>query len=203
MLKYAPTNEQEVVFLFAYISEKLGYTVKRVQTEFPDCILIDKNNNELKVEFEFKSNHFNLHKHNISKCDAVITWEDDINLRDKIKVIELKDFFSNLLQNPDIKIEERGVSITEEGLCLIAKGEADKNNLTKLFSRYHLKEREKEPIRFVARLIINGGEPEVKDGKIFLRKPIDMQEFNYSVSKNKDVLNQAKTLLKKIGFDFG
>jgi len=30
MLKYAPTNEQEVVYLFGFICEKLNYTIERI-----------------------------------------------------------------------------------------------------------------------------------------------------------------------------
>lgn len=202
MLKYAPSNEQEVVTLFAYVCKQLGYTIKRVQAEFPDCFIIDKDNNEIRAEFEFKTNHFRLHKHDITKCDMVIAWEDDINLGSKIKVLELKKFFPHLEENKDIVAKTKGATATEEGLTLIAKGEADKEHLSILFNKYHQKERQKEPIRFVARLITNGGEPYVKDGKIMLRKPFDTQNIKYSVSGDKTAISQATALLKQIGLDF-
>lgn len=202
MLKYAPTNEQEVVFLFAYLCEKSDYKIKRVQTEFPDCFIIDKDGKEIRAEFEFKSSHFYLHKHDITKCDMIIAWEDDIHLHGKIKVLELKQFFPNLEENKDIVAKTKGATATEQGLCLIAKGEADKNNLATLFNKYHFKERNKEPVRFIARLITNGGDPFVKDGKITLRKPLDTQEMNYAVSENEVALTQAKSLLRQIGLDF-
>jgi hypothetical protein len=202
MLQYAPVNEQEVVFLFAYVCNKLGYTIKRLQTEFPDCILIDKNNNELRTEFEYMSSHFIYHRHDISKCDMIITWKDDKNLKNRIKVIELKEYFPFLRINKKRMAEAGHISITLQGLCLILEGEADRNNLSELFKKYNEKERTKEPIRFIARLIMNGGEPFIEDGKIVLRKPIDLQTIKYSVSKNKSVLNQARRILEQIGVDF-
>lgn len=199
MLKYAPTNEQEIVFLFAYICKELGYTIKRLQTEFPDCILMDRDNKELRAEFEYASSNFILHKHPISKCDIVIAWKDDINLKDKIKVIALKEYFPDLPKNPDVKIEDKRVNKTIEGLRLIATGEANKENLFELFKKYHPKEREREPIRFIARLIINGGEPYIKNRKVALRRPIDIQKIRYSVSKKTNVLNEAKRILQQLG----
>ena len=202
MLKYAPTNEQEIVYLFARISDKLNLTIKRIQTEFPDCLAIDQNGKEIKIEFEFYTINFNLHKHDISKCDMVIAWADDINLKEKIKVIELCKYFPNLHPDPVETAYNPPPNRTIEGLRIIAKGEANKDNLTKLFKTYHQKERQKEPIRFIARLITNGGDPYVKDRKIYLHKPIDLQTIKYSVSKDKKVLDEAKKILKQVGFDF-
>ncbi len=202
MLKYIPTNEQEVVTLFAYLSEKLGYTIKRVQTEFPDCFLIDKDGRELRAEFEFKSSHFYLHKHDITKCDMIIAWEDDIDLNSKICVLELRQHCPNLEENKDVAAQNKGATATEEGLLLIARGEADKEHLSALFGKYHLKEREKEPVRFIARLFTNGGDPYIKDGKIVLNKPLKTQQMKYSVSKDAVALNQARELLRQIGLDF-
>jgi hypothetical protein len=36
-LAYAPVNEAGVVFAFGLAARKLGFTVHRIQTEFPDC----------------------------------------------------------------------------------------------------------------------------------------------------------------------
>ncbi|MBA7530698.1 hypothetical protein ES705_22908 [subsurface metagenome] len=41
-MMYAPTNEQGVVFLFANISNDLGFKVENVQTAFPDCTALRK-----------------------------------------------------------------------------------------------------------------------------------------------------------------
>jgi len=36
-LRYAPLNEQGVVYLFALVADKLGFTVEAIGTKFPDC----------------------------------------------------------------------------------------------------------------------------------------------------------------------
>jgi hypothetical protein len=200
MLLYSPVNEQEVVFLFARICDELNLKIKRVKTEFPDCIAIDKDGNETRIEFELYSSNFLLHKHPLAGCNLLVTWVDDIDLKGRIKVLELKEYFPHL--TPEKTSYNKRINKTIEGLRLIAKGEASRDNLLELFKTYHPKEREKEPIRFIARLIINGGEPFIKDGKIALRKPIDLQMIKYSVSKNKNALNQAKKILEQIGLDF-
>jgi len=198
MLNYAPTNEQEVVYLFAFVCEKLNFTVDRVQTDFPDCILIDENKNTIKAEFEFRTTNFIIHKHPIDECDLVIAWQDDCNLKEKIKVIELYKFFPNLQNNPNVNIEDTKVNKTLEGLSLILRDEASKENLEELFQKYHIKEQAKEPVRFVARLIQNGGGPYIQNGKLRLKNSINQSEIKYGVSNNTEAMQKAVDLLKEL-----
>ena len=198
MLNYAPTNEQEVVYLFSFVCEKLNFTVDRVQTDFPDCILIDENKNIIKAEFEYRTSNFIIHKHPIDECDLVIAWQDDCNLKEKIQVIELYKFFPNLQNNPNVNIEDIKVNKTLEGLSLILRDEANKENLEKLFSKYHIKEQIKEPIRFVARLIQNGGEPYVESERLKLKNSINKSEIKYGVSNNTEPMQQAVQILDKL-----
>lgn len=91
-LLFEPDNEQEVVFLFTKIHERLGFKyIKTMQITYPDCIAIDENGNEIRIEFEFKSSRFN---HNLAGCDLIICWEHDDKLCTK-RVICLKDVLKN------------------------------------------------------------------------------------------------------------
>jgi hypothetical protein len=198
MLNYIPTNEQEVVYLFAFVCEKLNYTVDRVQTDFPDCILSDSSGNKIKAEFEYRTSNFIIHGHPIDECDLVIAWQDDCNLQEKIKVIELYKYFPDLQNNPDINTEDIKINKTLEGLALILRDEANKENLEELFQRYHIKEQAKEPVRFVARLIQNGGEPYIENGKLKLKNNINKEEMKYGVSNNTEAMQQAASILEAL-----
>ncbi len=201
MLMHEPENEQGVVFLFSIICDCLKWKIKRIQTEFPDCFAIDEEGKEIRIEFELFTSNFILHGHDITKCDAVVAWLDDINLSRKIKVIEIKKYFPDLLPlktDYDVRINK-----TLEGLRLILKGEANKENLAKLFATYHFKEREKEPLRFIARLIANGGDPYIEDNKLDLRnKNIDWKTIRYSVAKEETAMARAREILNQIGIVF-
>jgi len=65
-LRYAPINEQGVVFLFGMIARELNFVVESVHNPFPDCIakrLVDgrrRHWREVKIEFEFQSLNFSL-----------------------------------------------------------------------------------------------------------------------------------------------
>ena len=66
-LVFAPMNEQGVVYLFGALSERLGFLVLRVQTEFPDCEamrVVDGNRMQrVRIEFEYESRNFLRHMH--------------------------------------------------------------------------------------------------------------------------------------------
>jgi hypothetical protein len=75
----APVNEMGVVFLFGAVSERLGFWVLRIQTEFPDCEalrMIDEDRCQLvKVEFEHQSRNFLKHMHKVDECDVLVCWK--------------------------------------------------------------------------------------------------------------------------------
>jgi len=80
-LQYEPGNEQEVVFLFGMLAQELGFSVESVQEGFPDCVA----NRQLKggrwqrvlIEFELLSSNFQMHGHDITKCDLIVCWKHD------------------------------------------------------------------------------------------------------------------------------
>ncbi len=91
-----PANEQEVVFLFAKLHEKLGVsTITKVQTKYPDVHAIDEKGNALKIELELLASNFLDHDHNPSGCDWVVCWEDNLGKEwphKSIQVKQLRDF---------------------------------------------------------------------------------------------------------------
>lgn len=79
-LRFAPVNEQGVVYLFGMISHELGFLIESIRTEFPDCEgkrCFDKQDNRwehVRIEFEYKSSHFKEHGHNENDCDIIVCW---------------------------------------------------------------------------------------------------------------------------------
>ncbi len=100
-LRFAPINEQGVVYLFGMISHELGYMIESIRTDYPDCEgkrCFDKENNKwehVQIEFEYKSSNFREHGHNPEQCDIIVCWEHDwkncpveiLELRSVIKYI--------------------------------------------------------------------------------------------------------------------
>lgn len=91
-IKYAPENEQGVVFLFAKLMEKVGFEkIVEIGRPFPDCTAINRSGKQVKIEFEYLSHNFITHKHNPKKCDCIICWKDDSKNNNKLpKIIELR-----------------------------------------------------------------------------------------------------------------
>jgi hypothetical protein len=94
-LRFAPINEQGVVYLFGMISHELGHLIESVRTEYPDCEgkrCFDKDKNQwehIQIEFEYKSSNFLSHGHNPSQCDLIVCWDHDWQ-NCPIEVLELK-----------------------------------------------------------------------------------------------------------------
>lgn len=100
-LVYAPTNEQGVVFLFGKVAHEFGMYVELIRTGYPDCIakrFIGKDKwEDVKIEFEFKSYDFFIHKHNPEDADMIVCWEHDWEECPKsIEVLELKNEITKL-----------------------------------------------------------------------------------------------------------
>lgn len=101
-LRYAPLNEQGVVYLFAMISKELGFTIEAIRTAFPDCVgkreIKGKRGRleDVDIEFEYKSSDFLKHRHNIKGCNIIVCWEHDwkdcpievISLRNEVERLE-------------------------------------------------------------------------------------------------------------------
>ena len=92
-LVFAPVNEQGVVYLFGALSERLGFLVLRIQTEFPDCeamrVVEGNRMQPVKIEFEFESRNFLAHMHPADKCDLIVCWSHNW-LECPLEVVELK-----------------------------------------------------------------------------------------------------------------
>ena len=94
-LRYAPINEQGVVYLFGMVSSKLGLIVEAIQSVYPDCEAkrcLDRQQHRwqhVRIEFEFKSSNFREHGHDPAGCDLIVCWEHDWPTC-PVEVIELR-----------------------------------------------------------------------------------------------------------------
>jgi Homing endonuclease associated repeat len=77
-LIHGPMNESGVIYLFGTLSEKMGFVVTRIQTEFPDCEamrLVEEDRwQRVRIEFEYESRNFLKHMHKASECDLIVCW---------------------------------------------------------------------------------------------------------------------------------
>ena len=93
-LRYAPTNELGVVFLFSHLAHKWRLRVDAIQAGFPDCTAYQKihgREKRVRIEFEFKSRNFISHKHDPSKCDWIVCWEHNWpDIPPHLQVVELR-----------------------------------------------------------------------------------------------------------------
>jgi hypothetical protein len=100
-LRYAPVNEQGVVYLFGMISRELGFLIESVRTDFPDCEGKRYLNSEgtklqhVRIEFEYKSSNFAEHGHDAEKCDLIVCWIHDWE-DCPLEVLELKSTLTSL-----------------------------------------------------------------------------------------------------------
>ena len=101
-LAHELVNEMGVVYLFGMLSERLGYVVTRIQSEFPDCEAFREvapgRWQRVRIEFEFESRNFLFHKHNPKKCDVIVCWKHNwAECPANIEVIELSSIMKRLL----------------------------------------------------------------------------------------------------------
>lgn len=90
-LDYEPNNEQGVVYLFSHLARKrFGLHIERVQAGFPDCVAY-RAGKRVRVEFEFRSRNFALHRHDPKGCDWIVCWIHDWPAKpDHLHIIELR-----------------------------------------------------------------------------------------------------------------
>ncbi|HET6843140.1 MAG TPA: hypothetical protein VFK06_15905 [Candidatus Angelobacter sp.] len=94
-LIYEPVNEAGVIFVFGRLAEKLGIHVERMQTGFPDCEAMREVETgkwqRVRIEFEFESRNFLVHKHQPEGCDIIICWTHNWpECPSHLEVVELK-----------------------------------------------------------------------------------------------------------------
>ena len=76
---HEPLNELGVVFAFGMVARRLGFSVLRFQSAFPDCEALREvvrgQLQRMKLEFEYESRNFLRHGHKIDGCDAIVCWK--------------------------------------------------------------------------------------------------------------------------------
>jgi hypothetical protein len=93
-LAYEPVNEAGVIFLFGIIGLRLGFHVERLQAGFPDCEAVREIQpgkwQRVRVEFEFESRNFLIHRHPAGQCDVIVCWRHNwSDCPSNLEVIEL------------------------------------------------------------------------------------------------------------------
>ncbi len=70
-LSCAPVNELGVVYLFGVLHDTFDLKIESIQAGFPDCIARRKIKHnrweEVRIEFEFESRSFEVHRHDPSR----------------------------------------------------------------------------------------------------------------------------------------
>lgn len=105
-LRFAPINEQGVVYLFGMISRELGFLIESLRTDYPDCEgkrCVDQERQRwehVRIEFEYQSNNFREHGHQPDDCDLIVCWIHDWP-ECPIEVLELKSQLKFLSNRPN------------------------------------------------------------------------------------------------------
>ncbi|MFM7052760.1 MAG: EVE domain-containing protein, partial [Planctomycetota bacterium] len=90
----APVNEMGVVCLFTDWARKHQVRIDTVRAAFPDCIAWVKaggQEQQVRIEFEFRSRNFRTHKHDPAGCDWIVCWEHDwADCPESLRVLELR-----------------------------------------------------------------------------------------------------------------
>ncbi|HKV95597.1 MAG TPA: hypothetical protein VJW20_23835 [Candidatus Angelobacter sp.] len=108
-MAHAPTNETGVMFAFGVLAPRLGFVVKRWQTEFPDCLAVREMAKgqwqDVNVELEMYSRNFVAHRHDSKRCDVIVCWEHNWpDCPEWIEVIELKKVVEEMeTKNPPLR----------------------------------------------------------------------------------------------------
>jgi hypothetical protein len=90
-LDYEPENELGVIYLFSALARsRFGLHIERVRAGYPDCIGY-RHGKRIRIEFEYKSKNFRIHKHDPRKCDWLVCWIHDWpGAPEKIRIVELR-----------------------------------------------------------------------------------------------------------------
>jgi len=100
-LRFAPINEQGVVYVFGVISRELGFLIESIGTDYPDCEgkrCVDPSKQRwehILIEFEYQRSNFREHGHSPEDCDLIVCWIHDWE-DCPIEVLELRSQISYL-----------------------------------------------------------------------------------------------------------
>ncbi|MBM3537183.1 MAG: hypothetical protein FJX55_05045 [Alphaproteobacteria bacterium] len=95
---HEPVNEQGVVLLFGAVARELGFAIERASDAFPDCEAKRRRGDvweRVRIEFEFASRNFQVHRHDPARCDLIVCWEDNWP-EARLEVIALKTELARL-----------------------------------------------------------------------------------------------------------
>jgi hypothetical protein len=93
-LEYEPQNEQGVIYLFSsYAKRRFGLHIERIQNGFPDCVAY-RQGKRIRIEFEYRSRNFALHRHDPKGCDWIVCWIHDWpSAPSHLNIVELRREF--------------------------------------------------------------------------------------------------------------
>jgi len=93
-MRFAPVNEQGVVLLFADYARKHRIEIEQIRGGFPDCIAYRSTSlgrKRIRIEFEYESRNFALHRHDNRKCDWIVCWRNNWPKKPRnLAIIELR-----------------------------------------------------------------------------------------------------------------
>jgi len=199
-LAFEPSCEQEVVAAFSAIARRLGFVILDLGTAFPDCRVrkLDTED-EVRVEFEYRSSDFIKHGHPSDGCDLVVCWEEDVSLQSP-DVIALKEYCPPLPPKPWRR--DRAVNVHE---VVIARA-SDRNGvsypeLVDLLGMFH-ERNVNEPLRCLARLFKWGCFPYASEGRLRIRNLPPVRR-EYSVQQDEVLMGIAGDLLELLREQWG
>lgn len=97
----APANKAGVIYMFGLIGYELGFVIKSVMTEYPDCeakrcVDVQKDKwKRLSIHFEYKSSDFLTRGLDPEDCDLIVCWLHDWH-QSPIEVLELRSVVKQL-----------------------------------------------------------------------------------------------------------
>jgi hypothetical protein len=94
-LAHEPMDELGVVYVFGMVAHKLGFTVLRTQSTFPDCEALREIQpgrwQRVRIEFEYESRNFVKHGHNKDECDLIVCWRHNWpECPKELEIVELR-----------------------------------------------------------------------------------------------------------------
>jgi len=116
-LAHEPVNEMGVLYVFGMLARFLGFVVHRLQPEFPDCEAMREMAKgqwqRVRIEFEFESRNFLIHRHAPEDCDLIVCWvhnwpECPVQVLELKKVVQTIAAMARDRETPTFKGETRG-----------------------------------------------------------------------------------------------
>ncbi len=107
-MKNTIEKESELKEWFIKNHQKLGYRkiVRKDIGIFPDFIVLNNQNKEVRVELETKASNFILHKHSMEEVDEIVCIKKDIKLPKSIKEVKQLKFKEPSKIKVTLSIEE-------------------------------------------------------------------------------------------------